>query len=75
MVIVRRGLYRVNVIPGDTTELFVQKGRVLLTNSQTKIKGGNKVIFSRTAFFVAKLAKTEKQKDIFDTWSKRGLEL
>jgi hypothetical protein len=35
MVIVRRGLYRVNVIPGDATVLFVRKGRVLLANSQT----------------------------------------
>lgn len=70
MIIVRRGLYRVNVIPGDTTELFVRKGRVMLANTHTKVKEGNKVVFSSTAFSVAKVQKTEKQKDAFDTWSK-----
>jgi hypothetical protein len=70
MIIVRRGLYRVNVIPGDTTELFVRKGRVMLANTHTKVKEGDKVVFSSTAFSVAKMQKTEKQKDILDTWSK-----
>jgi len=74
MVIVKRGLYRVNVIPGDTTELFVRKGRVLLANSHTKVKEGDKVIFSSTAFSVAKLEKRDKQKDFFDTWSKQRAE-
>lgn len=70
MTIVRRGLYRVNVIPGDTTELFVRKGRVMLANTHTKVKEGNKVVFSTTAFSVAKMQKAEKQKDILDAWSK-----
>lgn len=69
MIIIRRGLYRVNVKPGDTTELFVKKGRVMLADSHTKVKEGNKVVFSSTAFSVAKIEKSEKQKDIFDTWS------
>src|SRR5882724_1161029 len=46
MAIVRRGLYRVNVVPGDATELIVRKGRVLLEPTHTKIKGGDKVVFS-----------------------------
>jgi FecR protein len=75
MVIVRRGLYRVNVIPGDATELFVRKGRVLLAHSQTKIKEGNKVVFSSTAFSVAKIQKAEKQKDNLDAWSKQRAEV
>jgi hypothetical protein len=70
MVIVRRGLYRVNVIPGDATELFVRKGRVLLANSQTKIKDGNKVIFSSNTFSVARLEKADKLKDNIEFWSK-----
>lgn len=70
MIIIRRGLYRVNVIPGDTTELFVRKGRVMLTNTHEKVKEGNKVVFSSTSVSVAKLQKTEKQKDVFDSWSK-----
>lgn len=71
MAIVRRGLYRVNVVPGDTTELIVRKGRVMLEGSHTKVKGGNKVVFnSRAAFTVAKLNKADKRSvDSFDSWS------
>jgi hypothetical protein len=70
MIIVKRGLYRVNVIPGDTTELFVRKGRVMLANTHTKVKEGNKVVFSSTTFSVAGLKKAEKDKDLLDVWSK-----
>ena len=71
LAIVRRGLYRLNVVPGDNTELIVRKGRVMLDRSQTKINGGNKVIFSGETFFVAKLQKADKNKvDGFDGWSK-----
>ncbi len=59
MAIVRRGLYRVNVVPGDATELIVRKGRVLLEPTHTKIKGGDKVIFSDNSFSVAKLKKKD----------------
>jgi len=70
MVIVKRGLYRVNVTPGDTTELFVRKGRVMLADTHTKVKEGNKVIFSSTTFSVAKIQKTEKGTDLIEGWSK-----
>src|SRR6185503_17286148 len=44
--IVRQGLYRLSVVPGDATELIVRKGRVILSDdSHTKVKGGNKVVF------------------------------
>jgi len=74
MMIVRRGLYRVNVVPGDNTELIVRKGRVLLSDSHTKIKSGNKVIFSSNTFSVAKLNKVDKQKDKLEVWSKQRAE-
>lgn len=71
MAIVRRGLYRVNVVPGNATELIVRKGRVMLDDSHTKVKGGNKVIFSGNSFSVAKLEKADKQDlDAFEGWSK-----
>ena len=70
MVIVRRGLYRVNVLPGSSTELIVRKGRVLLADSHTKIKSGNKVVFNSTTFSVAKLDGVDKRKDSFEAWSK-----
>jgi hypothetical protein len=68
MSIIRRGLYRVNVVPGDTTELIVRKGRVMLEGSHTKVKGGNKVVFSGNSFSVAKL--DGDQKDNLEDWSK-----
>ena len=76
MAIVRRGLYRVNVVPGDSTELIVRKGRVMLEGSHTKIKGGNKVVFSdANVFSVAKLDKVDKKDAAaFDQWSKQRAE-
>jgi hypothetical protein len=59
--IIRRGLYRVSVVPGDNTELIVRKGRVMLEGSHTKVKGGNKVVFSSTSTSVAKVNGTETQ--------------
>ena len=70
MAIVRRGLYRVNVFPGDATELIVRKGRVLISDSQTKVKGGRKLIFSGHTFSMAKLEKADKEKDALENWSK-----
>jgi hypothetical protein len=71
--IVRQGLYRLNVVPGDATELIVRKGRVILSDSHTKVKGGNKVVFSATNVSVAKLTKEEKklrENEEVEVWSK-----
>lgn len=75
IAIVRRGLYRLNVVPGDNTELIVRKGRVMHEPSQTKIKGGNKVIFSAETFSVAKLQKADKNFDLLEVWSKERAEV
>jgi FecR-like protein len=76
IAIVRRGLYRVNVVPGDNTELIVRKGRVMHEPSHTKIKGGNKVVFSADTFSVAKLQKADKKNfDNLEVWSKERAEL
>jgi hypothetical protein len=76
LAIVRHGLYRLNVVPGDTTELIVRKGRVILSDAtQTKVKGGNKVVFSSTNVSVAKLTKEEKKRqEEIDNWSKERAE-
>lgn len=75
LAIVRRGLYRLNVVPGDNTELIVRKGRVMLDRSHTKIQGGNKVVFNSENFFIARLEKAEKKKvDNIDLWSKERAE-
>lgn len=69
--IIRRGLYRVNVVPGNTTELIVRKGRVILEDSHTKVKGGSKVVFSSSTFSVAKLQNADKKNwDTLEDWSK-----
>ena len=76
LAIVRQGLYRLNVVPNDATELIVRKGRVILSDSpHTKVKGGNKVVFSATNVSVAKLTKEEKKvKEDIDNWSKERAE-
>lgn len=76
LAIVRQGLYRLNVVPEDATELIVRKGRVILSDSHTKVKGGNKVIFSATNVTVAKLTSEEKKhKDEVESWSKQRAEM
>jgi hypothetical protein len=72
LAIVRGGLYRLNVMPSDGTELIVRKGRVILSDSHTKVKGGNKVIFSATNTVVAKLTNEEKKKSVenVEVWSR-----
>jgi hypothetical protein len=76
LAIVRQGLYRLNVIPNDATELIVRKGRVILSDdSHTKVKEGNKVVFSATNVSVAKLTKEEKKaEEDIDNWSKQRAE-
>lgn len=61
LAIVRHGLYRLNVVPENATELIVRKGRVILSDSHTKVKEGNKVVFNATNVSVAKLTKEEKK--------------
>jgi len=71
LAIVRHGLYRLNVVPGDATELIVRKGSVILNDSHTKVKGGNKVVFNATTVSVAKMTKEEKENEEgVDSWSK-----
>ena len=77
LAIDRGGLYRLNVVPNDGTELIVRKGRVILSDTHTKVKGGNKVVFAATSISVAKL--TDKEKDLEKTlpiegWSKSRAE-
>lgn len=77
LAIVRHGLYRLSILPGDATELIVRKGRVILSDSHTKVKGGNKVVFNGTNISVAKLTKEEKKlkdQEQVDVWSKERAE-
>ncbi len=68
LIIVRRGIYRINALRGST-ELLVQKGRVFPADNPSQlIKGGKKVTFAGSAASTAKLNKSDR--DEFDMWSK-----
>ena len=68
LVIVRRGLYRINAQTGST-ELVVEKGRAqLASNPLEKAKGGNTIVVTSGAPLIAKTGKYNK--DELDNWSK-----
>ena len=69
LVIVRRGLYRINAQSG-ATELLVQKGRSQLANNPLEMaKGGQKIVVSGGSSLIAKISKYNK--DEFDDWSRQ----
>jgi hypothetical protein len=68
LVIVRRGLYRINAQAGST-ELLVQKGRIQLSNNPLEMaKDGKKIVVSAGSPLIAKIGKYDK--DEFDQWSR-----
>lgn len=71
-VIVRHGIYRINVLPTGQTEILVLKGRVLAGANNELVKDGKKIIFSAGRMEVVKLDK--KNRDSFDLWSKERAE-
>jgi hypothetical protein len=73
-LIIKGGIYRFNVLPNETTEILVRKGRVLFGKGlANKIKGGQKIIIGRDgAVEIAKLNK--KEQDTLDIWSKERAE-
>lgn len=70
-VIVKHGIYRINVLPTQT-EILVLKGRVLAGASAEVVKGGKKIVVRGGQFEIAKLDK--KNKDSFDLWSRERAE-
>jgi hypothetical protein len=78
MLIIRGGIYRLNVQSGSA-ELLVRKGRVMPGSDDLSsdlereiIKGGSKVTYTAGSPVVAKLNK--KDQDDFDFWSKKRAE-
>jgi len=68
VVIVRRGIYRLNAQP-DMTELLVKKGRVLIASSSGEaVNDRNKITFTRGVATTAKLGLDRE--DNFDLWSR-----
>jgi FecR-like protein len=72
LLIIRGGIYRINVQP-TVAELLVRKGRVLpSTNTNGLVKGGTKVMYAGGGPLTAKL--TKQDQDEFDLWSKKRAE-
>lgn len=68
LMIVRRGIYRINALRGST-ELLVEKGRAFPSNDPSQlIKSGTRVTFTGAEPLVAKLTKADR--DAFDNWSR-----
>jgi hypothetical protein len=69
--IVKRGIYRLNVSPGQA-ELLVHKGKAIVDGDTTNpVRGGRKAVLTRGALTLAKL---DKERDEFDSWSKNRAE-
>jgi hypothetical protein len=66
LLVMRSGLYRIDVMADGRTELMVRKGQMLVGN--LAVKEGRKVVFNSATPVIAKLDK--KDIDGFDNWSK-----
>jgi hypothetical protein len=75
VVVVRTGIYRINVLASGVTEVAVWKGRALVGEKAEVVKGGRVVrVGAGGEVLAAKLDK--KTRDGFDLWSReRGKEL
>ncbi len=72
VAIVKRGIYRLNVSPGQT-DLLVLKGKAIVNGDTTNpVRGGHKAVLAAGSMILAKLNKNEQ--DGFDLWSKNRAE-
>jgi hypothetical protein len=65
--IVRKGVYRLNVMQGDKPEMIVYEGRVRVKGSE--IKGGQKVVLQDAGLALFPISK--RGLDSFDIWSRK----
>lgn len=74
--IIRKGLYRINVSPNNSTELLVYKGRAVVGNNLLEtVKDGKRVVVTGSGN-QPELAKFDrKQQDAFGFWSKQRAEI
>lgn len=70
--ILKRGIYRINVLEPDRTELMVRKGRARAGSPAQEIKSGKMIIISRGMSEVAKIDK--RLEDGLDLWSRERAE-
>jgi hypothetical protein len=73
-VIIRKGIYRINVLPTDATEFMVRKGRAMVGDKMpVTLKGGQKVLVSGGRLEIAKIEKQESV-DSLELWSRQRAE-
>jgi hypothetical protein len=70
VVIVKRGIYRFNVLQSGATEVLVRKGRALVGPSALVVKGGKMVVVSRGAGLSAVAKIDKREKDSLELWSR-----
>lgn len=76
IVIDRKGLYRINLLPDNSTELLVRKGQALVgsdSSTAQKVKDGHRVTI-RSSGELATAKFDKKDADAFDLWSERRSE-
>jgi hypothetical protein len=67
-LLVRRGIYRLNVLQTGATEVLVRKGRALVGIPPLEVKSGKMIVVGRG--FVAEVVKIDKRdKDSLELWS------
>jgi len=72
--IIRSGVYRINILAPDTTEVAVRKGRAVIgNNAAAPIKGDKKARIVGSTVEVVEYDK-KREKDAFDEWSKERAE-
>ncbi|MFN2454259.1 MAG: FecR domain-containing protein [Pyrinomonadaceae bacterium] len=69
----RNGLYRINVLPAQATEVFVHKGKALVGSSTLAVvKGGSKMVVQGVNAGGVDVAKFDKKStDAFADWSRQ----
>lgn len=68
-LLVKRGIYRINVLQTGVTEVMVRNGRALVGQMAQVIKGGKMIVVSRSS--MSEVAKIEKRpKDSLELWSR-----
>jgi hypothetical protein len=72
VAIVKRGLYRINVLAEGATEVLVRKGRALVGGAPLIVKDGKKIVIGSGPAEITKFDK--KNQDQFDLWSKERAE-
>lgn len=75
VVIDRKGLYRLNLLGNNATEVLVRKGRATVggySSLTSELKDGKKIVVTGGSSVVEKFDK--KQQDSFDVWSEQRAE-